>query len=82
MILPTKIISPIDSLYCISAYVVEILINKKNIAFDDLLDSINLAYPVPISIEKLQLCLDFLFIIGKLDFENETFEIILKQPKV
>ncbi|EEB43920.1 ABC-three component system middle component 6 [Providencia stuartii] len=78
MILPTKLISPIDSLYCISAYVVEILINKKNMAFDDLLDSLNAAYPIPISIEKLQFCLDFLFIIGKLDFENETLKIILE----
>ena len=77
MIVPSKTIKPIDSLYCMSAYVVDIINNNNSIDFDDLLDLVNNSYPKSISIEKLQQCLDFLFIIGKLEFRNETFKTVL-----
>lgn len=77
MILPTKVIKPIDSLYCVSAYIVEIIQGQETFDFDDLLDDLNKVYPVEVSIEKLQRCLDFLFIIGKLELENETLKAVL-----
>ncbi|ASU21459.1 MULTISPECIES: ABC-three component system middle component 6 [Vibrio] len=78
MILPTKVLKPVDSLYCISAYVVEILQGTDGVDFDVLLDELNHAYPIEISIEKLQYCLDFLFILGKLELENETLKAVFK----
>lgn len=78
MILPTKSLKPIESLYCISAFAVELLSSKIGLDFDVLLDEINLNYPIHVSVEKLQYCLDFLFIIGKLELEDETLKIILK----
>ena len=76
MILPTKIVKPIDSLYCISAYVIEQLQTEGNMPFDDLFDKLNSVYPKKINIEKMQQCLDFLFIIGKLELDNETIKAI------
>ncbi|ANU36256.1 ABC-three component system middle component 6 [Vibrio scophthalmi] len=75
MILPSRAVKPIDSLYCISAYVVDVL-KQEEVDFDDLLDLVNKSYPKNISIERLQQCLDFLFIIGKLEFRNETFKTV------
>ncbi|EGQ9729778.1 hypothetical protein VCSRO184_1242 [Vibrio cholerae] len=77
MILPSKTVKPIDSLYCISAYVVNIIKNQE-VDFDELLDLVNHSYPKPVTIEKLQQCLDFLFIIGKLELKNETFKAVFR----
>ncbi|WP_342673581.1 ABC-three component system middle component 6 [Vibrio diabolicus] len=77
VILPTKVIKPIDSLYCISAYVIELIREKDSFDFDDLLDELNNSYPSKVSIEKLQRCLDFLFIIGKLELNDETLKAVL-----
>jgi threonyl-tRNA synthetase len=76
MILPTKIVKPVDSLYCMSAYAIEQLKSNGSMDFDDLLDELNNVYPKKITIEKMQQCLDFLFIIGKLELENETIKAI------
>ena len=78
MILPTKTIKPINSIYCISAYIVDLIKDKELVDFDDMLDELNYVYPKEISIEKLQQCLDFLFIIGKLELENETLKTIFR----
>lgn len=78
MILPTKTIKPIDSIYCISAYIVNFIKSQEKVDFDDVLDELNYVYPKEISIEKLQQCLDFLFIIGKLELENETLKTIFR----
>lgn len=76
MILPTKVIKPADSLYVISAYVVEIIKSKSDFEFDELFDELNYVYPEKVSTEKLQATLDFLFIIGKLELENETVKTV------
>jgi len=74
MIMPTKIIQPVDSLISISAIVIEILkVNSMNI--DDLLEEINMRYYKKISIEKLILSVDFLYIINKIKDENEIITI-------
>lgn len=76
MILPTKVVKPIDSLYCISAYVIELLSSRNGVIFDDLLDEINLTYPKVVTLETLQQCLDFLFILGKVELEDEIIKTI------
>ena len=78
MIMPSKIIKPIDSLLCISAYIIDALNKVDGIDFDDLLDNLNQTYPKEVSIERLQQCLDFLFIINKLEVEYETNKIVLR----
>ncbi|NOI79269.1 hypothetical protein F0237_01255 [Vibrio tubiashii] len=78
MIMPSKIIKPIDSLLCISAFVLDTLQKADSLDFDELLDDLNHTYPKEISVERLQQCLDFLFIINKLGVENETYKIVLR----
>lgn len=78
MIMPSKIIKPIDSLFCMSAYVIDSLKKDDGIDFDELLDTLNQAYPKEMSIERLQQCLDFLFTINKLGVDNETDKIVLR----
>ena len=74
MIMPTKIIQPVDSLISISATVIEILkLNSMNL--DDLLKEFNKQYYKKITIEKLILCIDFLFMIDKIKDENEIITI-------
>ncbi|WP_345775827.1 ABC-three component system middle component 6 [Vibrio tubiashii] len=76
--MPSKIIKPIDSLLCISAFVLDTLQKADSLDFDELLDDLNHTYPKEISVERLQQCLDFLFIINKLGVENETYKIVLR----
>ena len=74
MILPSKTVKPIDSLFCISSYVVKVIGNKW-LSIDEIHENINRAYPKSVSIETLLLCLDYLFIIGKLERNNEVIKI-------
>ena len=71
MIMPTKIIKPVDSLICISPYILDILKNNS-MSMDDLLIRLNKTYYKNISIDTLILCIDFLFITGKIKDNNET----------
>ena len=74
MIMPTKVIKPVDSLISLSSTIIEIL-NENSMNIDDLLNEFNTRYYKKISIEKLILCLDFLFMIDKIKDENETITI-------
>lgn len=74
MIMPTKIIQPVDSLISLSAIILEIL-KEQSMNIDDLLEEFNQRYYKRITIEKLILCLDFLFMIDKVKEENETITI-------
>jgi len=74
MIMPTKVIKPVDSLISVSAIVIEIL-NENSMNIDDLLSEFNTRYYKKITIEKLILCLDFLFMIDKIKDENEIITI-------
>lgn len=77
MIMPTKVIQPVDSLISISATVIDILKNNS-MNLDDLFEELNNKYYKKITIEKLILCLDFLFMIDKIKEENETITINIK----
>jgi hypothetical protein len=72
--MPTKIIKPVDSLISLSSTIIEIL-KENSMNIDDLLLEFNARYYKKITIEKLILCLDFLFIIDKIKDENETITI-------
>lgn len=74
MILPTKTIQPVDSLLSISATVIEIL-KINSLSLDDLLHEFNIKYYKKISIEKLILAIDFLYITGKIMDKNEIIKI-------
>ncbi|QBF16902.1 hypothetical protein ATH_1885 [Aliarcobacter thereius LMG 24486] len=75
--MPTKIIQPVDSLISISSVVLDILKNEA-ISLDDLLDRLNEKYYKKISIEKLILCIDFLYIINKVESNDETITINIR----
>jgi hypothetical protein len=74
MILPTKMIQPVDCLLSISAIILDIL-KVKSMFLDDLLDEFNDRYYKKISIEKLILAIDFLYITDKIMDNNEIIKI-------
>ena len=75
--MPTKIVKPADSIISISAYILKILKNGS-INTDDLLRELNMVYFKEITIEKMLLCIDFLFIIGKIRSDNDIIELNLR----
>lgn len=75
--MPTKIVKPADSIISISAYILKILKNGS-INTDDLIKKLNEIYYKGISIEKMLLCLDFLFMIGKIRSDNDFVELNLR----
>jgi len=72
--MPTKIIKPVDSLFSISAYILKIL-QKQNLNIDKLHDELNRVYYKKISLEKIILSLNFLYITDKVRIENENIAI-------
>lgn len=74
MIIPTKTIQPVDSLISISAIIIEIL-KEANMSLDDLLEVFNKRYYKKITIEKLILAVDFLYITDKIMDNNEIIKI-------
>jgi microsomal dipeptidase-like Zn-dependent dipeptidase len=75
MILPNKVIKPIDSLLTIGAYVLNI-VEKNDSTIDEIVKQINKIYPKKISIEKVLLCLDFLYATGKIELNNHKVKTI------
>ena len=74
MIMPSKTVKPIDSLMNISSYIIKGLLEKK-LTIDEILDYVNKKHYKKISIEKLLLCLDFLYMIDKIEIKNEAIKI-------
>lgn len=74
MIIPNKIIQPVDSLISISAIIIEIL-KEANMSLDDLLEVFNKRYYKKIAIEKLILAIDFLYMTDKIMENNEIIKI-------
>jgi hypothetical protein len=74
MILPTKTIQPVDSLISISATILEIL-KTKNMSIEDLFEEFNAKYYKKISIEKLTLAINFLFITNTIKDNDEIITI-------
>jgi hypothetical protein len=76
MIMPTKIIKPVDCLLSISSAALKVIKNKS-ISVDDLLEEVNKIYYKKITIDKLLLCLNFLYLIDKIEEDNETIKFKL-----
>lgn len=76
MILPSKTVKPVDSIFCIAPFILS-LIKDKEINLDELMELVNKTYPNKVSLEKFLLCLNFLFIVGKLEVNNEIVKIKL-----
>lgn len=74
MILPTKTILPVDSLLSVSAFILEIL-KENEMTVDDLFDEFNKRYYKKISIDKLILSVDFLYITNKVMDNNAIIKI-------
>jgi len=75
--MPTKIVKPVDSLFSISAYIVNILQELQSISIDELYEEVNKKYYKKITFEQLLLSLNFLFIVNKVELKNETITIKL-----
>jgi len=74
MIIPTKTIQPVDSLISISASVLGIL-KDKSMSLDDLYERFNEIYYKQISIERLILSINFLYITNNIKDNNEIITI-------
>ncbi len=74
MIMPSKVTKPVDSLVSIGSVVLSI-IGKGSMSLDDLHEKLNQEYYKSIPIERLILCLDFLFLINKVERDNEIITI-------
>jgi hypothetical protein len=74
MILPTKTIQPVDSLISISAFIIEIL-KAKSMTIDDIQEEFNRIYYKKVSIERLILAIDFLFITNNIKDSDEIITI-------
>lgn len=72
--MPTKIIKPVDSLICISSEVLNIL-KTENLLLDELFEKLNDAYYKKVSMDTLLLCLNFLYLIDKIEQDNATLKV-------
>jgi len=74
MLMPSKIIQPVDSLFSISAFILKVLHNQ-NFNIDELHNEVSEVYYKKVSLEKIILSLNFLYITDKVRIEDETITI-------
>jgi hypothetical protein len=74
MLMPTKIIKPVDSIFSISAFVIKVL-ESNDMNLDELIEEVNKTYYKRISLDKLVLSLNFLYLINKIELKNEIITI-------
>ena len=74
MLMPTKIIKPVDSIFSISAFVLKAL-ESNDMRIDELIEEVNKTYYKEISFDKLVLSLNFLYLINKVELKNEIITI-------
>ena len=75
MLMPTKIIKPVDSIFSISAFVIKAL-EVNDMSMDELIEEVNNTYYKKISLDKLVLSLNFLYLINKVELKNEIISIL------
>lgn len=76
MILPNRTVKPVDSLLSVGAVIIELLIEGEN-NVDDLYKKHLVKYEKKIDIEKFILALNFLFVIGKIEYRDEIIKLKL-----
>lgn len=74
MILPSRTVKPVDSLFVIAAEIVGV-VGKSKQHIDDTYSKLLEVYPKKVELEKFLLALNYLFITGKLEYQNEIIEI-------
>lgn len=74
MIMPTKIIKPIDSLIVISSFLLKLLMESEYNS-DELYYELNKIYLKKIEFEKYLLTLNFLNTVDKVVIENDIIRI-------
>jgi hypothetical protein len=74
MLMPTKIIKPVDSILSISAFVIKAL-ESNDMSMDALIEEVNKTYYKEVSLDKLVLSLNFLYLINKIELKNEIITI-------
>lgn len=77
MLMPTKIIKPVDSIFSISAFVIKAL-ETNDMDIDELIEKVNETYYKEISLDKLILSLNFLYLINKIELKNEIITINIR----
>jgi hypothetical protein len=77
MLMPTKIIKPVDSIFSISAFVIKAL-EINDMSMDELIEKVNKTYYKEISLDKLVLSLNFLYLINKVELKNEIITINIR----
>jgi len=73
--MPTKIIQPADSLFSISAFILKAMSLKGKMNLDDIDDEVNKIYYKKVSLEKIILSLNFLYVVDKIRIEDEAIAI-------
>jgi len=71
--MPSKIVTPSDSIVYISKFILEI-IGGNPMSFDLLYENVSKSYPKELQLEKFLLSINFLFMIGKLEEADETIK--------
>jgi hypothetical protein len=74
MLMPNKITKPIDSLIAISGYILSI-IGNRSMYLDEVRSILNREYPINIPIEKVILSLDFLYLMDKIEINDNEIKI-------
>ena len=79
MIMPSKSIKPIDSLFCIGSFVVGLLEDDEGTCLDDVYDVLNAYYPKNVDFERFLHSLDYLYIIGCIEVRDEIVKLKLSE---
>ena len=76
MIFPSKVTRPVDSLVYISSRILKAL-NQSAMSIDDIWEKVNEDMDKKISLKKVILGLNFLFLIDRIEREDEIIRIKL-----
>lgn len=69
MLLPSST-SPSQSIYFLSTYVLKVLLRYRQLTYDDLYQKTNKPSH-PINSHQFVLCLDWLFLVGAIQYQND-----------
>lgn len=70
MILPSKVVKPYESLVFNAKFILVVL-ERGDFGVDELYNEAKKIAPEKMSIDKFVLCMNFLYITGNVDIENE-----------
>lgn len=74
MIMPSKTVTPANSLFCISPYVIKAIFEGSD-NVDSIYEYVRGVYPKNINAETILLSLNYLYMIGKVEIDNEAIKV-------